>query len=1028
MTRYRYHRRSLNCHWLLLCLLLVVPSCTAQVGDPPLPETSQQSVNQVAAEVQAPATTEADISEVRTRADRLILSAVEHTKADRDQEAMADYQQALELLAQINDRMGSLILLVQMTTTERLAGNHPAAQSYAEQALSLLDEPELELSLDTLLVFCQALGIPCQELLGMDEVQLKPFLPLLQPLLRPVTKTVVLRELIESLIATGSCTSARVRLQEAQAEVDQIKVSVFGSLAARMAATAVQDLRAQLELACGSMPQSPKKPGSKERAENEQRLEKARAEGDQDAVLKLLAAKVELLHHHGDSEAAAVAQKDQIAMARTLDDRRKLVQALDNAGAYLLLWSRFQEALQYLDEAVTIHRQRGPSAEMAASLAYLGVVNARLGLHDTAAARLAEAREMAQKYKVPLPNLESPIRPGKEPGNLQNPFHLPEAMIHRALAEMQQGHFDEAEQLAQMTLELATAIGQIGPVAFAHIVLARVEWDRQQTMPAFAHLDQAREIAHSNGWRDMESAIMAQVGAWRCQQGETDTGIDLYRQAIDLYEEIQGDLQSPELLSRLIDQSGWVIYEGLIEILAAQGMAEEAFDYTERARARAFLNMVGNRRLIASGRGGNPKLLAEAEELRRRLGVEQHRRPADQKELAKVRAAFQEALLRVRISDPEYADLVQVGTIGLKHLQHEVLTPGTTLVAYFVTGKQVLAWVIGRHEQHMLSLELPGTELTDEVTGLTHQITSSTRGADLIECPEATEAERGVRRLGCLQHSSLASLYQHLMAPLSEHIATDTHRLIIVPHSVLHLVPFASLWSSEREHYLVEEYTLVYAPSASVLPHLRAKQTPDLGRALVLGDPELDDPDLPPLPHARSEAEIVADLLGTRPFLGTEATEALVFDRSGRLDWLHVAAHATYNQDSPAYSRIELTPDSTNDGHLEVHEVMTRLDLRGVNLVVLSACATALGDRSRGDEIVGLSRAFLYAGSPAVLTTLWPVDDEASAELMSTFYQGMSTGKGAAESLRNAQLHLSRHEQWRSPYYWAAFKLTGDTG
>jgi hypothetical protein len=104
--------------------------------------------------------------------------------------------------------------------------------------------------------------------------------------------------------------------------------------------------------------------------------------------------------------------------------------------------------------------------------------------------------------------------------------------------------------------------------------------------------------------------------------------------------------------------------------------------------------MVGNRRLITSGRGGAPALLAEAEELRHRLGVEQRRRPVDQEALQNARTAFQEAMLRVRISDPEYADLVQVGTIGLKQLQHEVLTPGTTLVAYFVTGKQVLAWVI----------------------------------------------------------------------------------------------------------------------------------------------------------------------------------------------------------------------------------------------------------------------------------------------------------------------------------------------
>jgi CHAT domain-containing protein len=285
---------------------------------------------------------------------------------------------------------------------------------------------------------------------------------------------------------------------------------------------------------------------------------------------------------------------------------------------------------------------------------------------------------------------------------------------------------------------------------------------------------------------------------------------------------------------------------------------------------------------------------------------------------------------------------------------------------------------------------------------------------------------RGVDRLPPHCGGKLASaeeLYQRLIAPLRPYIYH--RRLIIVPHGELHDLPFAALRDPQTGRYLIQDFTLAYAPSASVLGFLHGNETPVAGKALVLGSPEEHDPRFGPLPAARQEAEVVGRLLGTRPLFGEQASEGRLYDLAG-VDLLHIAAHGFYEPRNPLFSRIVLAPDKKHEGKLEVHEILSDLDLSGVNLVVLSACETARGERSRGDEVMGLTRAFLYAGSPGVISTLWNIDDEASAALMEDLYRHLLSGASVADALREAQLGLLREGDYKDPYFWAAFSLTGD--
>ncbi len=266
-----------------------------------------------------------------------------------------------------------------------------------------------------------------------------------------------------------------------------------------------------------------------------------------------------------------------------------------------------------------------------------------------------------------------------------------------------------------------------------------------------------------------------------------------------------------------------------------------------------------------------------------------------------------------------------------------------------------------------------------------------------------------------------ASLYSMLISPVSEHLRHQ--HLIVVPQGWLHHVPFAALRNPATDRFLAEDFVLSLAPSASALASLLRPAQKGSREVLVLGDPATD---LEPLREARQEAQRVAGLFGVSPHLGEYAIEAMVHARSRQLGLLHLAAHGQNDSKAPILSRIALGAGEGHDGVLELHEIWDRLDLPVARLVTLSSCETALGQLTRGDEVIGLTQAFLVAGSQAVLSALRPVDDEASAELMAAFYRRLLGGAGAAAALRDAQRELLRDPRFSAPYFWAGFTLTGN--
>ena len=524
----------------------------------------------------------------------------------------------------------------------------------------------------------------------------------------------------------------------------------------------------------------------------------------------------------------------------------------------------------------------------------------------------------------------------------------------------------------------------------------------------------ARELFTS---RDVHAVFEGLIAASYWREGNVDDAIRHFRQSTESLETVATDVRVEEMLASYLG-ARHQFYEQLVEMLVRDGRAGEAFEQSERARARAFLQMIGNRRV--GERGADPRLVREADIQRRLIEtMEQSVRTASPEEAARLRRElvaarreYEALLVRVKVSNPEYAALTTVETLPVEVIQNE-LPDRTTMIAYFVSSNGVHAWVIDGATLDHVRLPIDANGLR-RLTCWARQL--SGRG-DAVD-PRGVEVPAD----GCSDAATAADAYAMLIAPL--HAKIRHQRLVIVPHRELHYVPFAALYDAKRNCYLLEEYTIVYAPSATAWRFLRRHEPPVSGRALVLGDPAGS---LGSLKGAACEATMVAGRLGTTALLGAAADECLIRDLDPNVDLLHIAGHARYDGTNPLFSFIALAPQGEGyDGNLEAQEILADVDLTGVNLVVVSACSTAAGKPSAGDEIVGLTRALLYAGTPAVLSTLWEIDDIATTVLMDAFYERLVSGLPAADALREAQLSMLRVDAFRSPRLWAPFTLNGD--
>jgi CHAT domain-containing protein/tetratricopeptide (TPR) repeat protein len=783
---------------------------------------------------------------------------------------------------------------------------------------------------------------------------------------RPEREVTSLRRLGDGLAEIGEYSEALAALDEAEELQEQLPIDLEIAADLALSRGQIEFLRGQLQDAL------------KQLIKSEELYEQAHEPRRVSEVRLLLAGIQSALGRN--EEALALYQKLNVGGSQ--EDAGFLSQFARAAELPVLLQQeKFQDMAELCNQLLPSLEQSGPPELEALIRNFLGMSYFYLGRAD-------EAREQ----------LDRAARAARAPTFSQDSSGVPPGFA---------GYVTVWGELSAKIYELQEALktqGEGSPIDESHLKALLDDFGKS--------LRESMQIMEAPGpTMGMLKDLGLQSFKFLERYASLDPQGSLYEidETLGLLDRWAGGLTLGELKAPFLEQFS-LLYSHGVELSLASHQPNAAFRYAEEARARAFTDQIGNQKIDAR-RGADPDLLREEWRLRlqlsslkRDLHAEQQK-PLDaqsperlenlQRSIERVGKEWEYFQVRLKAMNPEYASLVAVDPLGLEEVQEQVLDGETTLVEYFLadtTGDPAFAWVIERERFVMEKLPVTAADLRTRVAEL----------RDLIESRQPFRAQA-------------AALYRDLFATLTPHIH---HRnVVIVPHGVLHFLPFAALWDEKERRYLGDTYTLSYSPSATVLKFARERKAAAIGPVLIAGDPDGS------LPHAAEEARAVARLYGAEPLVGSAATEGTVAARAGEAGILHLAAHAMLNPINPLFTKIELAPDEGHDGSLEMHEVFG-LDLSKTGLVVLSGCSTQMGRLTAGDEIEGLTRAFLYAGTPAVMASLWKVDDESTSFLMKHFYTHLRKGRGRAEALRRAQAETRR--KFPHPYQWAAFVLTGD--
>lgn len=732
-------------------------------------------------------------------------------------------------------------------------------------------------------------------------------------------------------------------------------------------------------------------------------------------------------------------------------------QTTNNLGLLNLDLGELDRSRSYFAAALKLRRAAKARAGEAETLVNLGSVSVALGERQKADALFRQALDVARQT-------------GNASGQGASHFGL-------ALAQSNAGA-DQVAASSNAALGLARQIGDRRLEASALHRLGDFHKARGEIEHAAEHYEQALALQKSTGDLRGEADSLLSLAQVSAVAGNLKESRSWAEQALAAVESLRGRVAEPDLRNSYL-ASVQTYYEVYIDALMRSHEREplagydiQALQVSERARARGLLDVLREQRADIRV-GVEPRLLDREQELRRALNAKDQQWRTllagdhEESSAARARGELDEALEQLRLlqgeirsGSPRYAQLTQPESISLRALQQQ-LDPRSVLLEYWLGSERSFLWAI-THDSAK-SYVLPAAA---RIEGQARQYFAALNSRPAPQA-KRVPADSETRRVA-------SELSATLLGPLAGSL--HGRRLIVVGHGALQYVPFAALpvphASPDQPAALLSEHEIVSLPSASVLSALRtpARKRRDTDKVIaVLADPVFSPQDprvtlrretrvaardtaatermqelqrsaaesglseLRRLRFSRNEADTIAALVPESQrfqavdFLASRATA--LSPELGHYRILHFATHGLIDSVHPELSGLVFSAvdqaGRPQDPLLRLHEIFN-LSLRA-DLVVLSACQTALGRDIKGEGLIGLTRGFMYTGTPRVIATLWSVDDRATAELMKRFYEGLlNRGDTPAAALREAQLALIRDGRWSAPYYWAGFVLQGD--
>jgi len=673
---------------------------------------------------------------------------------------------------------------------------------------------------------------------------------------------------------------------------------------------------------------------------------------------------------------------------------------------------RYDRVVTYAQESLDRSRVDGYKGLQGGALLSLSEANWSLGQREEAIRLAEEALRMSAEMRR-----GSSILAGRS-HQMLGVYHLKTESIPEALEHCQR---------SVECLRKGRAWSQLSQSYF-FLGQAQRRWNMDEE--ARKSYEMAAKLAKAISRSETLWRAYSELGHLASKERENRKAFKYYAEAINIIEEMRGELDDPALKA-LFMENKFQVYEWMIRLLHRMKRDEEAFNYLERAKARTMLDMLGDKTFAARNAEMEDLLVRERsvreqiqdlmrtsgqfpqEESEEEEGSDEQSTESESKDAREIDLlqAEQKALLdRIEQLNPDLASLLRVNPLNGKEVQ-ALLDEDTVVLAYYTGSEWTGVFVVTKSKILGVHLDIPRKPLVEKVK----EFRNETEEGLTVKVFTSKDYEK-----------PLTDLYGILIKPVEKELVGKKH-VVVVPHGMLHYLPFQALRNPEGK-YLIESHTVSYLPSASVLKYAREKNRGNHANLFAVANPVTD---LSPLPAAEVEAREVSALFAKKQvLLGSFATKT-TFKREGpQYDLLLFSTHGEMIESAPLESNLRFTPTPQDDGKLTVSEIFD-MEVKA-NLVTLSACETGLargtkGDFPQGDDLVGLSRAFIHAGAPSVVASLWKVSDDSTVAMMRSFYRNLQT-MPKAEALQQAQLGLARSSAMNSshPYFWAPFILVGD--
>ena len=651
------------------------------------------------------------------------------------------------------------------------------------------------------------------------------------------------------------------------------------------------------------------------------------------------------------------------------------------------------EASQLAREANEQFQQLGFGYEAAKALVFAAVASSRQGQAFEGIKLFSSAKELF----------------------IQDKNHVWPSLIdlYEALVLFNEGRLFEARRLCFAAREFFSASSMRSKAVLAELLLARIALRMNDSAAARAYSQSALDQV-----QDMESPMLAYqaeflMGEVERITGNSDLAYECYRRARTALETLRGNLRGEELKIAFF-QNKLEVYENLVELcLIGPQKREEAFEYIEMAKSRTLMDRLmqpvhvpsdadaGQSDLVRSIRNLREELnwyynLIEREQLKpeerspERIQKLEHDARAHENDLMR-------ALREATLDEASQAGLQMPSAVSLEKIR-SVMPADTALVEYFRIQDRDIACVLSRDD---LQIRPVTVESRVKKTLQLFQFQLSKFRLD----PKYVAAFQDSMLKSTQGH--LASLYQELIAPIADLL--EARHLVFAPHGLLHHIPFHALFDGKS--YLIDKYSVSYAPSASVYSLCREKAANVFGGSLILGIADTQAPLI--LEEVEALHRILPD---AKLFLGERASEAVLKSHGPTSRIVHIATHGYFRQDNPMFSSIRL-----GDSYLSLYDLYHyKLP---AELVALSGCATGRNTITPGDELMGLVRGLLQAGAQSLMLSLWDVHDASTRDFMIGFYSRLVQGMSKPLALQAAMVEL--RDSHPHPYYWAPFALIG---